>query len=388
MRLSEFIRVHMESILQAWENFARTIEPPALTMDAKALRNHASHMLNAIADDLDRAQTLEEEIKKSEGHGKRGVDDTAAETHAIARLLSGYSIEQLASEYRALRSSVLRLWAAESKAGLKTDFDDITRFNEAIDQALAESIARYSKLFNQSRNLFLAILGHDLRNPLGTTINGAQMLMLSEDLESRYRDIAIRIFNSGRRMSKLVDDLIDYTRTHLGSSLPILPKPADLAEIAENVVDEMRIYHPTHDIKFSAAGKLDGVWDKERIAQVISNLVGNAVQHGASDKAIVVDARSDQEEIVVTVNNYGPVIVEEQLQTIFEPMVRFVEPDAPRPEKVNSLGLGLYIAREVVKSHGGSVDVASSSGDGTTFTVRLPRAVPADLSHRNALSGA
>lgn len=364
----------MEQILQVWEKFASTIEPPALHMDSKALRDHASHMLNAIADDLDHAQTLNEEINKSEGRGKRQIDDTAAEIHAIARLMSGYTIEQLASEYRVLRSSVLRMWAAESKNGLKTDFEDIARFNEAIDQALAESITRYSSLFNQSRNLFLAILGHDLRNPLGTTINGAQLMMLSTDIDSRHRRIAGRIYNSGRRMSKLVDDLIDYTRTHLGSNLPIEPKPTDFAEIAQTVVDEIRTSHPQREIRFNVAGKLEGVWDKERIAQVISNLIGNAVQHGASDQAIIVAAGFDNEEIVLTVNNQGPVIQQELQQSIFEPLVRFVEADATEhTQKENSLGLGLYIVREVVKAHGGTVDVRSNPSEGTTFTVRLPR---------------
>lgn len=376
MRLSEFIRAHMELILQAWEKFARTIEPPALTMDSKALRNHASHMLNAIADDLDRSQTLEEEIRKSEGHGKREIADTAAETHAIARLMSGYTIEQLASEYRVLRSSVLRLWATESKNGLKTDVDDIARFNEAIDQALAESIARYASLYDQSRNLFLAILGHDLRNPLSAAINGAQMMMLSDDLDNRYRQIAVRIYNSGRRMNKLVDDLIDYTRTHLGSDLPIAPNPTDFSEIAQIVIEEIRTSHQEKDIKFSVDGNLDGVWDKERISQVISNLVGNAVQHGAADKPIVVKAFSESEEIIFTVNNHGPVIQDEKLQTIFEPLVRFVEPGSANLPNQNSLGLGLYIAREVVKAHGGTIAVRSCSNEGTTFTVRLPSVPP------------
>jgi signal transduction histidine kinase len=376
MRLSEFIRVRMESILQAWENFARTIEPPAFTMDATALRNHASHMLAAIADDLDQPQTVEEEIKKSEGRGEREVADTAAEAHAVARLSSGYSIDQLASEYRALRSSVLRLWAAESSTGHKADWDDITRFNEAIDQALAESIARYSMLLNHSRNLFLAILGHDLRNPLSATINGAQILMLSDDIDSRCRDIALRIHSSGRRMSKLVEDLIDYTRTHLGSSLPIAPKAGNIADIVQSIIDEIRTSHYEQEIKFNAIGRLDGIWDKNRIAQAISNLVGNAVQHGAPGKAIVVEACSDNEEIVVTVNNQGLVIPDEKLQIIFEPLVRFVEPTTVDSGKENSLGLGLYIAREVVKAHGGTINVFSRSSDGTTFTVRLPRIPP------------
>lgn len=376
MRLSEFIRINMEQILQAWEEFAKTIEPPALTMDSIALRNHASHIFKAIADDLDRSQTLEEEISKSKGNGERGEDDTAAEKHAVARLMSGYTIEQLASEYRALRSSVLRMWAFEPKNCFQTNYDDIGRFNEAIDQALYESIARYSSLCNKSRNLFLAILGHDLCTPLFTTINGAQLIMRSEDTDTRSRNIAVRIYNSGRRMNNLVTDLLDYTRTHLGSNLPIEPEPTNFAEIAQIVIDEIRTIHQAKEIKFSAAGKLDGVWDKERIAQVISNLVGNAVQHGAPDKAIAVEASDENEEIVLKVKNQGPVIHEDKLKSIFEPLVRFVEPGAENNQKRNNLGLGLYIAREVVKAHGGTVVVHSCPNDGTTFTVRIPRIAP------------
>lgn len=376
MRLSEFIRLHMESILQAWENFARTIEPPALTMDKKALRNHAFHMLNVISDDLDRAQTLEEEIRKSEGHGKRGPDDTAAETHAIARLLSGYTIEQLVSEYRALRSSVLRLWAADSRSQLITDADDITRFNEAIDQAVAESIARYTEVFHQSRNLFLAILGHDLRNPLSAIINGAQLMMRSAELESSQQNLAVRIHNSGLRMNKLVDDLIDYTRTHLGSSLPITPKPANIPAVVQIAIDELRTAHPERMIVLNAAQNLDGKWDEQRIVQVFSNLLGNAVQHGVPDKPIVIEAYPENEEIVVTVNNQGPVLPPAVLQNIFEPLVRFIDPACAPSKRERNLGLGLYIAKEVVKAHGGTIDVRSREIEGTTFIVKLPRIAP------------
>lgn len=373
LRLSEFIRTHMESILQAWEKFARTIEPPALTMNTKDLRDHASHMLTAIANDLDRGQSLREEIAKSEGRANHGVDDTAAETHGVARLLSGYSIQQLASEYRALRSSVLRLWAAQTRQGLKTDPEDITRFNEAIDQSLAESIDSYSEALDQSRNLFLAILGHDLRNPLGTTINGAELLIRSENLETRYQNIALRIYNSGIRMSKLVDDLIDFTRTHLGANLPISPKPTNIAVIAQSAIDEIRTSHQKRDISLQVHGDTNGIWDEARIAQVISNLVGNAVQHGTSEDPIAVSITSNEDHLILSINNHGPCIPQDKLATIFEPLVRLAQEDDTQETNQTSLGLGLYIAREVVKAHGGSLNVTSDTTDGTTFTLRLPR---------------
>lgn len=373
LRLSDFIRSRTPSILEAWENFAKTINPPALTMDSKALRNHASLMLSAIADDLDRGQTEEEGIAKSEGRAPAALDDTAAETHAMARLLSGFSVDQLASEYRALRSSVLRLWAREWKEGYKTNVDDITRFNEAIDQALAESLARYMRLLDQSRNLFLAILGHDLRNPLGATIQGAQILLREDDIKDRHRKVAAHIYNSGQRMSKLVSDLLDYTRTHLGGGLPIQLSPGNVGEIVRGVIDEVLAAYPERVLTLETSGDLNGKWDSERLAQAVSNLLGNAVQHGTPEEPIRVSIDASATEIVVSINNSGPLIPEEKLQTIFDPLVRLVSNEGQVSRQSNSMGLGLYVVREVATAHGGSVTARSSAREGITFTIRLPR---------------
>jgi PAS domain S-box-containing protein len=150
MRLSAFITQNQESILQAWEEFARTIEPPALSMDTKALRNHAAFMLQTITLDLDTAQSPGEQARKSWGLGKRPSAETYAQTHALQRLQVGYTINQLVSEYRALRASVLQLWADNCRTVLLTDPGDMTRFNEAVDQALAESVQRYAELMTES----------------------------------------------------------------------------------------------------------------------------------------------------------------------------------------------------------------------------------------------
>ncbi len=150
LRLSDFILDQMEPILQAWEEFAKTIEPTAFTMDSMELRDHASLMLKAIAEDLRQPQTHLERSEKSKGRGARTTEDTAAETHAVGRLESGYTIEQLVSEYRALRSSVLHLWGEAAKSALPTDIADITRFNEGIDQALAESVAKFANLTREA----------------------------------------------------------------------------------------------------------------------------------------------------------------------------------------------------------------------------------------------
>lgn len=367
----------MEPILQAWEEFARTIEPAEKAMDSTALRDHAAQMLMEIVIDLDTPQTTREQAEKSKGHGPQSGHETAAQTHAVLRMSSGFSIQQLSAEYRALRASVLQLWVAESKKGVvDINPEEIIRFNEAIDQALNESVVRYANLVGQAQNMFLAILGHDLLNPIGTTISGATYLMEATDIDSQYVAIARRMCISGERMNLLVNDLIDYTRTHIGQELPLVPKPANAGEICKNIVDEMRTSHPERTIEFAAVGQLDVVWDEGRIAQAISNLLGNALQHGSKADPVVLKAFADAAEVIVTITNQGPPISEENLESIFNPLVRFAENKTPAYSPETSLGIGLYIARKVVNAHGGTIDVHSSLASGTTFAVHLPRALP------------
>lgn len=374
--LGRFIENNMEPIMQAWEDFARTIEPPALTMDDVELRDHAKQMLHAFAADLATPQSEHEQIAKSRGLGKRGPDDTAAETHAEARLLSGYTVVQLVSEYRALRSSVLMLWAADSGGHQRSDLADVTRFNEAVDQALAESIARYEFMVKQSQNMFLAILGHDLRNPLGTVVSGSSFLMQAVDLQPKYILVATRMFNSGKRMSKLVNDLIDFTRTHLGPGIPIRVKQSSLVGLCEEVVNEARTFHPERSIDLRVPAKLDAIFDEGRLTQALSNLIGNAIQYSGPDFPVVVRLAADSDEVSISVTNRGEIIPPEKMATIFDPMVRIAshagKMDQDYTERT-SLGIGLYIAREIILAHEGKIDVTSSVEEGTIFTVTMPR---------------
>lgn len=370
-RLSEFIRSNMEQILQKWEDFARTIEPPALTMDDVELRDHASQMLHAIADDLATTQTDEERTAKSQGLGKRERPDTAAETHAEARLLSGYTVVQLVSEYRALRSSVLTLWTGDERKEYATDVGDITRFNEAIDQALAESVARYESMVKRSQNMFLAILGHDLRNPLSTVVTGSQFIMAAVDIPPRYILAATRMYNSANRMSKLISDLIDFTRTHLGPGIPIHVRQGDLVKVCEEVANELRTSQPEMQIDFLAPDRIEAIFDGARIGQMLSNLAGNAIQYGNADRPITIRLQRDADHVVISVNNHGVPIDADKLAHIFDPLVRIAA--ASGADEHTSLGIGLFISREIVQAHYGRIEVTSSAQAGTTFTVTMPR---------------
>ena len=372
-RLADFIRGNMEAILQEWEDFARTIEPPALTMDDVELRDHARQMLLAFADDLDTFQSDAERVAKSQGRGRRDDEDTAAEAHAEARLLSGYTVAQLVSEYRALRSSVLALWRETAPEQRSTDLGDMTRFNEAVDQAMAESVARYEDLVKRSQNMFLAILGHDLRNPLGTLVSGADFIMQATDIPPAYARMATRMFSSARRMGRLVDDLIDFTRTRLAPGMPVQVRPGSVVDVCRQVVDELRTFHPQRRIDLDAPPVLDAVFDDGRVAQMLSNLIGNAIQYGSVDTPVRVRLAANDGDIVLTVNNQGQPIPPDKLSRIFEPLVRGGARGGSDPTERTSLGIGLFIAREIVVAHGGQIGVASNADDGTTFTVVLPR---------------
>lgn len=372
MRLSAFISVNMEPILQAWEDFARTIEPPAITMDREALRDHASLMLKVIVKDLNLEQTAKQQSEKSKGRAPKEDDDTAAESHADARLLSGYTIEQIVSEFRALRASVLRLWSESAGKTDGVDSIDIIRFNEAIDQALAESVGRYAQSVTTQQNLFLSILGHDLRNPLAASISGASLIMSTTYIASQHNETATRIFTSSQRMLKLVNDLLDFTRTQLGAKLPIKSKKTDIVNICLGAIEELRVIHPEHVIEFSSEGAREGIWDESRIAQVFSNLIGNALQHAPKSDPVKVHIKAIDDKVTIKINNQGTLIDKAKMGTIFDPLVRFREEDSNTRATETSFGIGLYIARQIVEAHNGHIEVDSTDKRGTTFTVCLP----------------
>lgn len=370
MNLSEFILENMEPILGEWEKFAGTILPAARTMSQAELRNEARQILEAIAADMETSQTRKEQQDKSKGlRAGRGDGDSAATAHGAGRLAHAFDLNQLVSEYRALRASVIRLWTARMDKVDRAMLDELTRFNETIDEALTESIARYTQGIGRSRDLVMAALAHDLRTPLGAVVNSANFLLRTEHTNSNETKAASRILGSATRMAQMVSDLLDFTRTRLGQMLPIAAAPMNLADACRQAIEEIGAHHPEATFKFEPSGELAGVWDAGRIAQLLSNLMGNAVQHGLSGAPITITARGEDERVFLTVHNEGPPISEDVIVRIFEPLAR-----APS-ESVNSssLGLGLYISREIACAHCGTIEASSSKTEGTTIKVCLPR---------------
>ena len=369
-RLATFIRENTEPILTEWEKFARAL-PMGADMDVEALRDHAREMLVIIARDLETTQTNREQKDKSLGKSdaKRRESTTAAQEHGAGRAESGFTLGQMVAEFRALRASVIRLWTTQDYAVATTDLEDLIRFNEAIDQAIAESITRYTSDIGHSKERFLAILGHDLRTPLGSIITSTRFMIETGELPEPHRTLVTRIASSARRMNQMVLDLLDFTRTRFGDSIPIVRIDADVRKIVHEAVAEVATTYPDNPVQIEVGGNLHGSWDADRLSQALSNLLGNAVQHGQSGSTVKVTARGMESEVVIAVHNDGPAIPKAAIGQIFQPMKR---PTNGTPQK-DHLGLGLFIVDKIVAAHGGTIDVQSSRDKGTTFTMHLPR---------------
>lgn len=244
----------------------------------------------------------------------------------------------------------------------------------AIANHVAAGVARFAAVealketvrFNE---LFTGILGHDLRNPLAAIITSARLAM-GRDVDDRLRKPLARILSSGDRMSRMIDQLLDLTRVRLGGGIAVTCVELDLAALVRQVMDELDGAHPGCALRLSCAGDTCGRWDPDRLSQVFSNLVANAVGHGEAEHGVQVTIDGASAEAVrVEVRNRGA-IPARRMATLFEPM-------RGRPDGSGGLGLGLFITRELVRAHGGAIQVRSDAdaGDaaGTTFTVTLPR---------------
>ena len=221
----------------------------------------------------------------------------------------------------------------------------------------------------------LGVVGHDLRNPLGAVHMSAALLQKRGGLGGWQARPVERMRSSAGRMGRIIADLLSYTRTRLGTGIPIQRTGADLRAVVGRVVDELRAADPGREIVVESAegADLSGAWDADRLEQVASNLVSNAVDHGDPETAVRVELSGTDDDVTLTVRNAGPGLPPEVLEHLFEP---FSRPPDERSRKASGLGLGLYICREIVRGHGGEI-AARATAEETCVTVRLPRRAPA-----------
>jgi hypothetical protein len=369
--LSQFLRTHAEDVLRIWDEFASGVRHPGAALDARSLRDHAAEILSTAAADMEQPQSEAEQRAKSRGEAQAAPSpgDTAAQTHADTRIAAGFGILSMMTEYRALRASVLHLWSRSRPAPTSTEVEEITRFNEAIDQALIESATRYAERTKQSTDLFIGAVGHDIRNPLSTIAMSIQLLMRTGRLDEA---VARPILNSVSRIEGIVEQMVDFTRAQAGTVMPITRTQGDLAEHAAEIIEETRVGHPEVSIILQREGKdFQGCWDKGRVGQLLSNLLANAIRYGDHTQPVTVRLVASQADLMVEVRNWGPVIPASECARIFEPLVRGSTADCQRERC--GLGLGLYICREIVRAHGGRIEARSDQAEGTRFIIHLPR---------------
>ncbi|MBC7544268.1 MAG: PAS domain S-box protein [Candidatus Sericytochromatia bacterium] len=236
------------------------------------------------------------------------------------------------------------------------------------EEALARAV--------QFRDLFIGILGHDLRNPLTAIIAFAGMMLERKNPDdAAYRTAAgaafARITGGADRMNRMIQDTLDFTRGQLGSPMPTEMAPADLAAVCRVAVTELEAAHPERSISLSVTGDTGGIWHHDRLIQVVSNLIGNALSYSPADSPVTVTLQDLGPTVTLAVNNRGDAIPAGDMARLFDPFKRAQEANEGIIRK--GLGLGLFICKSIVEAHGGQITVSSNPGDGTTFTVALPR---------------
>lgn len=248
--------------------------------------------------------------------------------------------------------------------------DDALAARGRAEQEATEVRAREEELraTAELRERLIGIIGHDLRNPLNTIIMASALQISHGQLTGEDARLATRVVNSGQRMARMIGQLVEYTRVRLGGGFDLDLKPCHLGEICKDIAEELRISSST-EIRQTVHGDLAGTWDADRVAEALSNIAGNAVDHATPGTPVQIDARGDAEAVVVEITNQGVCIPPDQLPVIFK---AFRRADASSKRDGGHLGLGLYIACEIVRSHGGTLGVTSAEGT-TAFTMRLPR---------------
>lgn len=365
MRLSAFIIEHLDEIVAEWDGFAGHSLPAAEGTAGAPLHDHSRDILKAIAQDVERAGSREP--------ARDGGAETAAATHGALRHSAGFDLAQLTAEFRALRNCVLRLWGTECFAHEADAFQQVMSFNDAIDQALAEAVARYASEVDRARNMFLTVLGHDLRTPLGAISITSQYLAMHTVPDAKRLEAAARIDRCTTALNALVKDVLEYTRSRLGKGIKVTRKPNDMADICRTACDDIRAVHVDASFQCDITDCLEGDYDAVRMHQAVWNLLNSSVQQSDRQHPVILSADACGDQVRVQVKVHGRPLPMERLQSMFDPMAQFANSPDLHDDVKPSIELGLFVAREIIRAHQGDVTVSSDADGKTAFEVVLPR---------------
>nr|WP_298121785.1 sensor histidine kinase [uncultured Pseudoxanthomonas sp.] len=379
MRLADFIEAHPQRILDDAVEFAITQAPDGAQLSVKRLRNDIPLILREIVADLRSPQSPAQQRAKAQGRAPASAGpESAASSHGRSRADDGFGVNQMIAEYRALRASVLRLWAAQEAPAVGS-LDDVIRFNEAIDQAVAESLLEFSRTVESWRNVFLGALGHDLRGPL-TAVVGTAEFLVDRTKDTPNARLAERILSGGLQLSRLVDGLLDYSKSTLGAGMTLHRLACDLGQAVAEEVELLRATLHDAPIRLQMDGDTCGHFDDARVREAVHNLVTNAAKYGEAGAEIGVTVTGDGDHACIEVSNAGDPLSTEALNALFDPLRRGSR--AANQGEHTSLGLGLFIVREIATAHGGDVMAKVDEGR-TVFAITLPCGVDAPRTFRH-----
>jgi PAS domain S-box-containing protein len=293
-------------------------------------------------------------------------------THALVqRALAGEMGGEFRTEYRTVAPDPDGERWMRSAGRAIFDGSRAVRFvgilQDISEQKRQEGQARMRAEFEEQ---LIGIVSHDLRNPLNAISLSVAALVRQEDLNERQAKGISRIQASAERATRMIRDLLDFTRARLGGGILLQRGPCDLHALTEQVVEEVRLAHPEREVHLAGSGPGGGQWDGDRLAQVITNLVSNALAYSPPGTPVRVETSGEEDAVLLRVHNTGEPIPPELLPRLFEPLTRGKKEKAGTTSR--SIGLGLYIVNHIVRAHGGRVEVRSNPNEGTTFTVRLP----------------
>ena len=369
MQLSTFIVAGLDTLVEQWQAFGRAAAPSLSRSETAELRDCLKGVLLAIARDMERADAGAPRQARATADGLPSI------RHGRLRQQHGIGVGQLVEEFGSLRATVLTRWYF---SGARKDSGSVLhqslRFNQAVDAALRDSAESFTQALTAARDAYLFTLAQDLRNPL-SAIHVASAVLARPDFgpETR-RNSNRRVRAALTQMDGLISDLLEYTRRRSAPGIPVDQSSCDLRHVCETAVESVRTSHPARAFHLAMAGDLLLCADAPRVQQALSNLLHNAIQHGDGQSVIKLDAEADEARVSLSVWNAGRAIPEASLEAIFEPWVRVPRDASAAPDRLPaSLGLGLFIAREIAVAHGGNITAASSAVAGTRFTIRLPR---------------
>jgi PAS domain S-box-containing protein len=325
--------------------------------------------------------SMEESFSLAKGLAIIHPEDSPTVAAAVAGAIAGENGGSYEADYRTVpREDGSYQWvAARGQAYFDAQGKALRFLGTGVDITARKTTE--ALLVRQSHELktrvdfeqkLIGIVSHDLRNPLSAIVMGASLLAAREDLDARATKSLVRIQTSADRATRMVKDLLDFTQARLGGGLKIEPTPTDLHRVTRAVVEEVEAAWPGRDLELRHEGDGAGDWDADRLAQVVQNLVTNALKYSPADSLVHVTTRAEDGEVSLCVANQGPPIPADKLSGIFEPLQRAT---AELDKAGRSVGLGLYIVKRIVDAHGGHIGVVSTAEDGTRFTVQLPRHV-------------